>query len=93
MPNLDTSCLVRVGFEDKVANAFSAEESVDMSTKSGLLIEFKGSLDFICNDSKFITLFRHEIGPLLNQVHKPFTLNFFTFCILSLPVESHKSYS
>lgn len=32
---------------DMVADAFSAEESIDMSTKSGLMIEFKSGLDSI----------------------------------------------
>lgn len=48
VPNLDIRPLVRVGFKDMVVDAFSVEESVDMSIKLGLVIEFKGGLNFIC---------------------------------------------
>lgn len=45
--NLDVSPPVRKGFEDMVADAVSVEKSTDMSTKSGLVIGFKGNLDSI----------------------------------------------
>lgn len=47
MLNLDVRPPVRDRFEDMVVDAFNVEESVEMLTKSGLIIEFKGGLDFI----------------------------------------------
>lgn len=47
VPNLDIRPLVRVSFEDMIADTFRVEESTNMSTKSGLVIEFKCGLDYI----------------------------------------------
>lgn len=45
VPNLDIRPLVRVGFEDMVVDGFSVDESTNMWTKSGFVIDFKGGLD------------------------------------------------
>lgn len=47
MPNLDGKPPIIVGFKNMVIDVFSTEESIDLSTKSNLLIEFKGGLDSI----------------------------------------------
>lgn len=44
---MDVRLLVRLGFEDMVADASSIEESTDMSTKLVSMIEFKGGLNLI----------------------------------------------
>lgn len=45
--NLDISLPFKDGFEDMFVDAFSVEESADMLTKLGLVIEFNGGLNFI----------------------------------------------
>lgn len=45
MPNLDVRSPIKVGVEDMVIDAFSAKESADMLTNSGLVIKFKCGLD------------------------------------------------
>lgn len=47
MSNLDVRPSIRVGFEDMVVDAFSAKESVDVSTTPSLVIEFKCGLVYI----------------------------------------------
>lgn len=47
MSNLDVRPLVRAGFEDMVADVFSAEKSTNILTKLGLMIKLKGGLNFI----------------------------------------------
>lgn len=45
--NLDVKPLIKINFEDMVADTFSAKESIDMSTRLSLVIELKDGLDSI----------------------------------------------
>lgn len=44
---MDIRPLVKVDFEDIVVDAFSVDKPTNMSTRPGLMIEFKGNLNSI----------------------------------------------
>lgn len=54
---MDIRPLIRDSFEDMVADAFSAKEPTNMSTKPSLVIEFKGGVDsFSLKDNCLCTI-------------------------------------
>lgn len=68
VPNLDVSPLVRNEFEDMVVDAFSVEESADMSTKSSSVIEFNGDLDFINLKENWFCTFRGLVEKMIKKL-------------------------
>lgn len=67
MPNLDINSAIRTNFKDIVVDAFNIEESIDMSIKLHLVIEFNNDLDSMKFEDNWLCNLRDLVEEMIKE--------------------------